>query len=423
MVDPVTLIVTALVTALTAAVGEIGRSAAHDAYEALKAAIIRIYGNAAAESIAQLEAQPESRARREQVAQVMYNFSPSYAAQLVPLAEHLMLLVEDGPIVYSVDKAKRTAGANVVYGILEDNTDYVVHVRDRYDAKDAELLSSRISQASNIPPQIRADISSLHGQIRAVIEHTAALIEEGSYLAAEQEAANVYGYAMRQRAWGLVQADKHMHISYEALRLTIETFGDLNSRIIRRIDRAGREGRSDRELQMLFGNAVMIYEMADFTIKYIENFALRGTDDIDDLHQYMIQRIEDARRADNEFEEATSASATDEPVKEGAFGDIRYRQDALVIVEEEWKKYIEETKRFGEQIGTVRAKLPTLKTIRENAWRQIDVLEIMAMARYLKLYSSTLAAAAEELTKFKLASLTPERVRRLLNIEEPGSED
>ena len=202
-------------------------------------------------------------------------------------------------------------------------------------------------------------------------------------------------------------------------RLTVDLFGNLNSRILRRLDRSVRP---DRELQMMFGNAVMVYEVADFTINYIENFMLRGTGEIDELHEYMIQRIENARRAADVFSANMSASAVEEHVKAGTLENVRYRQDALNMVEEEWGKYVKETRRFSEQIGSVRTLLPTLEAIREDAWQQLDVLEIMAMVRFLKLNSSALKAAVETLTKFQLARLTPERVRRLLNIEGPRVE-
>lgn len=419
MIDPVSLIVGALVAALNGAAKEIGRAAAHDAYGMLRDAIINRYGNGAAARIAQLEAQPSSPPHRTQLEQFMRGFPSGYAEELVPLANTLMLLVEDGPIIYSVDHAKRTAGANAVYDILEYNTNYLADIRSRYNIEDSDLLSSRISQAPGIPARVRADIGSLHAQMRAVIEHTAALIEERGYLAAEDEIARLQAFAVRDRAWRLVEADKQLHISYETLRLTVDLFGNLNSRILRRLDRSVRP---DRELQMMFGNAVMVYEVADFTINYIENFMLRGTGEIDELHEYMIQRIENARRAADVFSANMSASAVEEHVKAGTLENVRYRQDALNMVEEEWGKYVKETRRFSEQIGSVRTLLPTLEAIREDAWQQLDVLEIMAMVRFLKLNSSALKAAVETLTKFQLARLTPERVRRLLNIEGPRVE-
>ena len=97
MIDPVSLIVGALVAALNAAAGEIGRAAAHDAYGTLKDGIIKRYGNGAAACIAQLEAQPTSRPHRTQLEQLMYGFPRGYAEELVPLANTLMLLSRGRP--------------------------------------------------------------------------------------------------------------------------------------------------------------------------------------------------------------------------------------------------------------------------------------------------------------------------------------
>ena len=67
----------------------------------------------------------------------------------------------------------------------------------------------------------------------------------------------------REKARRLVHVDKEMHVSYETLRLTVEFFGDLNQTVVKRISE--EDASSSRLSNMMFGNAVMIYEVKGFS--------------------------------------------------------------------------------------------------------------------------------------------------------------
>jgi hypothetical protein len=80
----------------------------------------------------------------------------------------------------------------------------------------------------------------------------------------------------------------------------------------------------------------------------------------------------------------------------------------------EWDRYIADTKQFYNRVEDVQNKIPTLELIRENARIQLDVLELVAMLRFLRQNADAVRAAVETLQGFRLAPLTPTRVRRLL---------
>jgi hypothetical protein len=89
-------------------------------------------------------------------------------------------------------------------------------------------------------------------------------------------------YAERERANALVHAEKRMHISYQALRIAVEYFSELNENLLASID---RERSTAREANLVLGNAITVFELTEFVIRYVERFRLDGHDDIHRLHR------------------------------------------------------------------------------------------------------------------------------------------
>jgi hypothetical protein len=86
----------------------------------------------------------------------------------------------------------------------------------------------------------------------------------------------------------------------------------------------------------------------------------------------------------------------------------------LDFFRDEWNRYISDTKQFYRRVEEVQNKIPTLELIRENARVQLDVLELVAMLRFLRHNADAVRATVESLQGFRLAPLTPARVRRLI---------
>ena len=90
--DPIT-------TALLAALAKLGEPAVRDAYEGLKAAIVRKFGSkpALAEAIAGAEAKPESAGRREVLREELSEADVASDAELVAQAQALLEALKAHP--------------------------------------------------------------------------------------------------------------------------------------------------------------------------------------------------------------------------------------------------------------------------------------------------------------------------------------
>jgi hypothetical protein len=96
--------------------------------------------------------------------------------------------------------------------------------------------------------------------------------------------------------------------------------------------------------------------------------------------------------------------------------DIHHRDGAIDELEKEWISYVGEIGKLHLTVNEIQAKVRTLELIRDNARLQIGVLQAVAMLRFLKQNSDALRGTIETLKGFRLAPLSPNRVRRLLGI-------
>lgn len=160
----------------------------------------------------------------------------------------------------------------------------------------------------------------------------------------------------------------------------------------------------------------MVFELTDFVISYIEEFAVRGVDQINGIYADIRKRIEDVRAQQQALERRSQDPAVESKVREQTLADIQHRRNAINEVEREWDKYVSEVRQLNGVLDEVRMKIPTLEVIRENAEVQISLLQLVSLLRFLKQNSEAIKGTIDALQGFQLAPLTSNRVRRLLNI-------
>lgn len=149
-------------------------------------------------------------------------------------------------------------------------------------------------------------------------------------------------------------------------------------------------------------------------IDFVENFTPGGLQDLEDLHREALRRVETTRKAQDRLSEQAKRDGIDPGVRDGILRDVKQREEALTVFQEEWSRYIAEAKQLYSPVAEVRTKIPNLEMIRENARIHIEVLEMVSMLRFLKESTNSIRAAADILKGFQLAPLDATRVRRLL---------
>jgi hypothetical protein len=412
--DLASIIVSALVHAIVNAGLQATSVVAKDGYESLKAAILRKYGPQVQTDIEKLEQDPTDQGYRDELAQKLRDLGTEDDTELQELAVDLLFIIETLTPVDRIERAQRKAGIRAVDLTLQRHVGGVLDARSHYSLDDRELLTSSIARQSQVPQAVREEIAGLHSTIRDQIETIATQIENSKYKDAETAIANLpLSYVERQRAANLIRADKHMHVSYQALKITVEYFSELNQSVLQSIE---REVSPQREANMMLGNAIMIYELTDFVIRYIEAFMVNGTAEIEKLHCETKEKIAELQRQQSALEQLANSPGVEPAVRDQTLADIQNREAAIEELKLEWDKYITEVKALSSTVGEVREKLPTLEVIRENAKVQINLIQLVAMLQFLKQNSNAIKGTIDALKGFRLAPLSPNRVRRLLGI-------
>lgn len=418
--DPVTIIVGVLVKVFTASAQTVAQRATNDAYDALKGVIARKYGGSVAASIEQLQEQPDSPQRQAVVANELRSAGADRDPEIIRLANELARLIEDPASAEDpTERIYRRAGVRAIGQVLDGHIENVMTARSKYHVEASDILTANISRTSEVPRSVQDELTRLHVNMRGIIEEIVQRIEDGKYRDAEEVIAHLdISLNDRERATNLISADKQLHVSYQTLRMAVEFFSEFNQQILTRIE---QEASPERQSNKMLGNAIMIYELTDFVIGYIEGFAIHGMGEIDGIYADIRKRIVDVRTRQEALEQRAKDPRIEAGVREQTLSDIRHRQEAIDEVDREWASYVAEAKQLDAMLAEAKAKIPTFELIRDSAGVQISLLQVVALLRFLKQNSEAIKGTVDVLQGFRLAPLTSNRVRRLLGIEMAAS--
>ena len=420
--DIVSLIVTALVDSITAGLQLHGEQLIKYRYDALNGSIISKYKSV---RIDQLEEAPTSKERQAAVEEDLRRAGAGNDDDLAHLAQNLFNIIakfnitvpsDDAPLSPEelIERAERKAGSQAIGQITDKHLKTVLDIRARFPLQDQDLLSPIIANNSNIPESVRNEVGKLHDKIRNIIDIVATRIEERKYKFAEDAIEKMQlPYVDLQRARNLIQGDKKVHASYQALKTTVEFFADLNQMIVEKIEHIESP---QSETKLLLGNAILVYELTDFVIGFIDGFTIQGTSEIHKLHEETKQEIGELRRQQKALEKDIQSSLVDASVRNQTSQDINEINRSIDVLEKEWEVYMESIMSLNGEVDKIRVRIPTLEVIRKNAKIQISLIQTLAMLQILKHNIGTMKATILTLENMRLVSLSPNRVRRLLGI-------
>jgi hypothetical protein len=310
-----------------------------------------------------------------------------------------------------LDQINRQAASQAVGDIIDRHISNVIAINQHYPVNDPEdLLSDNIGRVRAIPANVASTVTQLHGQIRRIVQTVSEDIETRQYKSVEEAIAGMQlAYVDRQRAAQLVQADKRVHISARSLNLTVELFADLNKRILENLERTS-------STQLLLGNAILVYELTDYVIKYIDGFSVDGIGDILQLYEEAKAKIADLRGQQEDLERLAQSPQVEKAVRDQVLDNIKQREQSILYLEDAWRKYVDEITSGQGDLLKIRDQVPTLTLMRENAKVQINLIQVVAMLQLLKRNMDALSSTILRLRDIKLRSITPNTLSALFGI-------
>lgn len=312
------------------------------------------------------------------------------------------------------DRAKKDACAEVD-GVFAHHLGSLAKLRAKHPLNNSDLLSGKVT--SKVASRAAEDIAQLHQKIRHLISRIAEGVSHARYHPAEEELQqSATGLNEKTRAKELLTADRAKYSSCQECNLVVEVLSHLHAGITHKLASADQQPDARQQRWLLLSNAVLVYEIADFTIGFLNEFLIRGTEQIETVYKEFNRKKSKDLAEVQQLRQQAAGKGVDPGVREKTLESIRYREEALDFVTAEWEQYLEENGRLQQEVAELRKHLPNLELIRANAKNQIDVLETISLLPTVKEGVSALRDAIGSVEKMKLIPLSTDRVKKLLGL-------
>jgi hypothetical protein len=228
----------------------------------------------------------------------------------------------------------------------------------------------------------------------------------------------------RLRVSSLVSSVRDINKSIQKIKFTVENFSRCNKFIISGLDECIAKGDFVGSKMFVLGNMLLIYELANYLINFLESFKLDGVDDILQLSQKELGKISTTMQALQKLKLDADSPEIDPKVKEQVITNLNDREKSLETFKEEWDKYTAGINDVQSKVGNLKDKIPTLKLIRDNAQNQLDFFEIMKIfgvmmvAETVRKNLDTLEIVTLPLDEIELISLPPHKVHALVGLSQ-----
>jgi hypothetical protein len=317
-----------------------------------------------------------------------------------------------------IETAHRDAAKEACWEVLSKHVELVMDVRRSHPIQNRELLSTNFVRLSGIPTAIKNQIQQLSTIVQSIILNAADAIETQKQDRSGTSAGDEgLGFHDRQKSDQLIAADNKYRMSCQTLKLTVETFVDLNRRIVSRLEHTAPTLGAVEERNLLLINALLVYELTKFTIEFVQSFRPAGLREIDALRQEVQSGLDALQQEDDRLKGNAEALKVTS-VRSATLNRIEARRLMRENTKAEWDEYLSSIRQSEDRITSLRSILTALQVIRDDAASQIAHLGLAAVVRLSRHNLDAIGSTIEEIQDLELVPLDPDRVRKLLHRED-----
>lgn len=318
---------------------------------------------------------------------------------------------------------EKNAGYQAVLTYLKDYTKKVREIQEKYAFSNKDIMSPSLVDNPKLSSDELAALAELKRNLDRIINEVAERVEKHRMVAyddyTQKYELNAYD---RLRVNSLAGSVQDINKSIQKIKFTVENFSRCNKFIITELDECIAQGDFNKSRMFVLGNILLIFELANYVINFLENFKLAGIDDILQLSQKEIGKITDTMQALQKLKLDADSPDVDPKIKAQIIANLNDREKSLESFQEEWDKYTTGINDVQSKVGSLKDKIPTLKLIRDNAQNQLDFFEIMKIfgimmvAEAVRQNLDTLEIVTLPLDEIELISLPPHRVHALMGL-------
>jgi tetratricopeptide (TPR) repeat protein len=327
---------------------------------------------------------------------------------------------------------EKNAGFQAVLTYLQDYTKKIRDIQEKYAFSNRDIMSPRLIDNSKLSLEEMAALEELKRKLDHVINEVAERVEKHRVVSyddyIQKYELNSYD---KLRVNSLVRSVQDINKSIQKLRFAVEAFSRCNKDIIRNLDECIKMGDYPKSKMFVLGNILLIFELANYLVNFLEKFEIEGINDIRGLSESELKKISDAMEDLQKLKGEANIPPTDDiddQVKKKILSDLNDREEALKEFKKQWDEYIKVINGVGDNVGGVKKQIHTLKLIRDNAQNQLEFFEIMKIFGVMMI-AETVRKSLEPLEidllplhELELISLPPHKVEHLIGLSrEHGS--
>jgi len=297
---------------------------------------------------------------------------------------------------------------------LEQEVDYVIRLRDEYPLSNTDILTDNIIMNKDLPSQIKCNIREYCENVKKIIHATTYFIEENKFNSVEDAISKTeLSKFEKDRILNLLQSQKMINYSFQTLRVTIELFSKINENILIKIKNECHSQDKIGQSKLYLKNAILVYELTNFLVNYIETFGLLGVNELRAIREDVFNDIEKNKRDDEELTNRLFQVSNE--MRDSIMKDINNRKQIRELIKKKWNEFDTKIDSLNKGVASAINFLSELKVIRDNAKNQISVLQIIATIQVLE-KNFEIARGLTFMNKISLAPLTPVDACNLLGI-------
>lgn len=263
---------------------------------------------------------------------------------------------------------------------LEEFLEYstlLVQIQDSYGLRTSAISSHGFLQLEQISYDERNKIHEYRHNFKRLIASVAFYIERKSFQqnGINENSIKLTGYE-KKRAIEIVKKRRDLSLSFKTLKAILDIFFKINQKI--RNNTLDSENSSE-EYDNRLKNAVLSYELIDFTYNYINQYELFGKDKLMAIKKNILDEIDKEKANDAALRNKMKSEEYKDFSKkkiEDFEKNINDREEIREYFIDSWNDFEKKILGTEEQIGIIKKMLLELDLLRDNARNHIASLSL-----------------------------------------------
>lgn len=270
---------------------------------------------------------------------------------------------------------------------LEKHIRTVRKVRKGIPIKNSSLVTGEIQE--HIPAMrflIRRQIGKLQVELKELIWMVAVEHEKGKFDSMRENFLRINGVSKFHAIRGaqIIEREKEMFVSYSSLFIACKACCEINKGLLSKISHERLStNAAENELELLFKNAIMVFETTSLIIGIIQNFQLRGLSEFQALKTCIFKELAEAEQKSQQTVNKSASRGIPSSQREETIARHRNLMESAIQVRSQWHHFEDQIKSMQQNVSALAQRIPSLELTRDNAKVQLDFLELVAVTRMM----------------------------------------